>query len=206
MKIIYGTNNKSKIEHMNTMLEKTSFEVIGLKDIDIPLTEPIEDGTTPLENATLKAKGYYNQIKRPVYSTDSGLYFKNVQPEDQPGVFIKRIHGKNLQGRDFTNYYANLAKKYGGRITAYYKNAICLIIDEQTIFTYDGPQINSEEFYIVDTPHPKHEEGFPLNAISVQISSGKYYNDITNYKAKGQMDEGFVHFFENVLTTLKNNG
>jgi 8-oxo-dGTP diphosphatase len=160
--------------------------------------EPKEDGNTPLENAIKKAKGYFDQLNRPVYSTDSALYFEGVSDEDQPGVLIKRIHGENLKGKEFQKYYIDIAKKYGGKIKAYYKYAICLIIDEDNIFQYDGKDIWSEEFYIVDVPHPYFEEGFPLNSLSVHIESGKYYNDIKNYKSKGSMDDGFRKFFSSI--------
>lgn len=201
MKLIYGTNNQSKVNHMNNMLENIDINVIGLKDINKDINEPIEDGDTPLENAIIKAKSYYKQLKQPVYSTDSALYFEGVEKEDQPGVLIKRIHNQNLKGRDFTNYYASIAKKYGGKIKAYYKNAICLVMDEKTIHIFDGPSIHSEAFYIVDTPHPHHEEGFPLNALSVEITTGKYYNDLKNYKSKGSMDQGFITFFTSILSS-----
>ena len=198
MKLIYATKNKSKARHMHDMLEGTSFDVISLNDLAMDLEEPEESGVTPLENAIIKAKSYYKQIKQPVYSTDSALYFEGVDDKDQPGVFIKRIHGENLVGKDFQKYYMRIAKKYGGRIKAYYKNAICVVIDENTIYQYDGKDISSEDFYIVEKPHPYFEEGFPLNSLSVHIESGEYYNDIKDYRAKGSMDEGFVRFFKSL--------
>ena len=141
---------------------------------------------------------YYSQIKKPVYSTDSALYFEGVDDKDQPGVHIKRIHGNDLKGKEFQKYYMELASKYGGKIKAYYKNAICVVIDEDTIYEYDGIDISSEAFYIVDKPHHYFEEGFPLNSLSVEIETGKYYNDLTDYKAKGDMDRGFVNFFKRI--------
>ncbi len=198
MKLIYATKNKSKLNHMSKMLEGTSFEVIGLNEIEKELIEPIEDGITPLENATKKALGYYNQLKKPVYSTDSALYFENVDDEDQPGVFIKRINGKNLKGKDFQKHYIEIAKKYGGLIKAKYMNAICVVFNENKIRQYSEEDIHSEEFYIVSDPHPYFEEGFPLNSLSVHIETGKYYNDMKDYKAKGSMDEGFRKFFKSI--------
>lgn len=196
MKLIYATKNKSKIEHMNKMLTGTSFEVIGLNQVNQDVFEPEENGNTPLENATMKAMGYYNQLKMPVYSTDSALYFEGVEEDDQPGVFIKRINGKDLKGRDFQKYYIDIANKYGGRIRAKYKNAICVVFDENKIIKYSDEPIHSEEFYIVSEPHSYFEEGFPLNSLSIHIESGKYYNDMKDYKAKGTMDEGFRMFFK----------
>lgn len=204
MKLIYATKNNSKIQHMNKMLEGSSFKVVGLNDLNKDVEEPVEDGITPLENAIKKAKGYYNQLKQPVFSTDSALFFEGVDDVDQPGVFIKRIHGENLSGRDFQSYYINLARKYGGKLTAYYKNAICKVIGENTTYTHDGDDICSEKFYIVDKPHFYFEEGFPLNSLSVEIGTGKYYNDKINYKSKGDMDNGFRKFFKRIEEDIHN--
>jgi len=198
MKLIYATKNKSKLKHMNKMLEGTSFEVIGLNQIEKELLEPIEDGMTPLDNATKKALGYYSQLKVPVYSTDSALYFEGVADEDQPGVFIKRFNGQDLKGRKFQEQYIKIAQKYGGKLKAKYINAICVVFDEDNIIQYSEEPIHSEEFYIVSKPHNFFEEGFPLNSLSVHIESGLYYNDMKDYKAKGTMDEGFRQFFKSI--------
>ena len=200
MKLIYATKNVSKLKHMNKMLEGTSFEVIGLNDVDKETVEPIEDGATPLENAMKKALGYYTQLNVPVYSTDSALFFEGVEDEDQPGVFIKRINGNDLKGKDFQKHYIEIAQKYGGKIRAKYRNAICVVFDENNVVKYSDEPIHSEEFYIVSEPHSFFEEGFPLNSLSVHIESGMYYNDMKDYKAKGTMDEGFRKFFKELET------
>lgn len=183
---------------MSDIMKGTSFEVTGLHDFDIEFVDPIEDGNTPLENATKKAWSYYKQLGCPVYSTDTALYFEGVSKDDQPGAFVKRIHGENLEGREFQKYYMAMAKKYGGKIKAYYKNAICLIIDENTIYQYDGKDIWSEEFYIVDSAHSDFEEGFPLDSLSVHIESGKYYNDLEDYESEDSVDNGFRKFFSSI--------
>jgi 8-oxo-dGTP diphosphatase len=136
-------------------------------------------------------------IGKPEFSCDTGLYFEEVSEEEQPEIRIKRIKGKSLTYREMLNYYSNLAEKYGGRLTAYYKNAICLVIDEDTIHTYDGKDIWSERFYIVDQPHKKYNEGFPLDSLSVEIRSNRYYYDIEDEEPKTLVaDEGFREFFK----------
>lgn len=109
---------------------------------------------------------------------------------------IKRINGNNFTYSEMLTYYCNLASKYGGRLLAYYKNAICLVMDENNIFTFDGEDIQSEKFYIVDKPHNEYREGFPLDSLSVEMKSMKYYYDL-----EGQEDDnlgvyqGFRDFF-----------
>lgn len=185
MELIYGTNNPAKLKMTSTVFKGLNATVIGLADLNIDLWEPEESGEDPLANAELKARGYYSQIKRPVFSCDSGLYFDEVSPADQPGVHIRRIHGQNLKDVEFIEFYGKLAAKYGGMLTAHYRNAICLVMDENTIFKYCGEDLSSPRFGIIEKPHKKYKPGFPLDTISVNLESGKYYYDLNKSKYDG---------------------
>ncbi len=206
MELVYGTNNPLKLTSMRRKLEGLGLDVIGLRSIGINLIEPDESGDTPLENARIKALGYYKQLGRPVLSADSGLYFEGVDDEDQPGVFIKRIHGLDMGYDDLIGFYSELAKKYGGKILACYKNALCLVIDEENIFVLDGKEAESEPFYIVDTPHKDYADGFPLDSLSVEVKTMKYYYDIEDVEDKYQrteFDENVREFVKEQLAKLK---
>jgi inosine/xanthosine triphosphate pyrophosphatase family protein len=195
--LIYGTGNPSKLKSMKKMLKGMNLTIRGLRDLPVLLEEPEETGNDPLSNAVIKAEFYYQQLKKPLFSCDSGLYFENVEEHDQPGVHIKRIHGQNLKEKEFIDYYSRLAAKYNGRLTAYYKNSICLVLDENNIFKFDGASIQSERFYIVDKPHRIYREGFPLDSLSVHIESDRYYFDLGKTKNDSPgIIEGFRGFFQ----------
>lgn len=196
MNLIYGTYNPSKLESMKKMVDGLNIKLRGLTELNMELDEAEESGKDPLSNARLKALTYYRQIGQPVFSCDTGLYFEGVDEMDQPGVMIKRINGNNFTYREMLNYYSNLAKKYGGRLVAYYKNAICLVIDEDHIFAYDGDDISSEKFYLVDKSHKIYREGFPLDSLSVEMNSMKYYYDLDDQKSDNLgVIRGFREFF-----------
>lgn len=94
MKLLYGTGNQAKLAAMRSRLRQIGIELVGLNDLkadglDIP--KVVENGNTPLENARLKAKGYYETFHIPVFSCDSGLYFDNVPDEIQPGVHVRNV-------------------------------------------------------------------------------------------------------------------
>lgn len=201
MDLIYGTYNPSKFQSMGKMLKGLDIKLIQLDSFDMNITEAEENGKEPLDNAYAKARTYYNQLKRPVFSCDSGLFFDNVDEEDQPGVYIKRVKGKVLTDLEMQSYYSDLARKYGGRLTAYYKNSICLVMNENIFYRYDGEDLNSEKFYIVTKPHNVFRKGFPLDSLSVEMKSMKYYYDLD----EGENDNlgvisGFRKFF---IETLK---
>lgn len=204
MELIYGTYNPSKLESMNKMLEGIDIEIISPRTIRDDIIEVDETGNNPLINATLKAKSYYRQFKKPVFSCDSGLYFLDVKEQDQPGVKVRRINSKRLDDQQMISYYTSLVKKYGGKVKAYYKNAICLVIDDNHIIKYDGEDLNSELFCIVDKPHKKIKEGFPLDSLSVDIITGEYYFDLDKEERNDiGVINGFRKFFEEKLLNTR---
>lgn len=85
MKILYGTTNKGKLQAMEKSVKPLNIELIGLNDLNCELPSINENGRTPLENAEIKARAYYEAFHMPVFSCDSGLYFDELDEEEQPG-------------------------------------------------------------------------------------------------------------------------
>lgn len=196
MKIIYGTTNAGKLAVMKRSLAALeNIEIIGLNQIETLLPEVAETGSTPLENARIKALAYYKVLKMPVFSCDSGLYFEGLPEELQPGVHVRNINGKCLTDEEMTEYYRSLAEKYGD-ITARYKNAICFVLDEEHIYESMDDSLSGEPFLLTAVPHPKRQEGFPLDCLSKDIATGKYYYDMGEFHQDDvALDEGFLKFF-----------
>jgi len=201
LSIIYGTKNQAKIEYMKQLVSNLPVEIKGLSEI---VGHIAESGNSPLENARIKALAYFKTLKQPVFSCDSGLYFKNLPENQQPGTYIRRINNKSLTDEEMISYYSNLASSNGGRLTAYYQNAISFIWNEGLVFEYSCDDIASEPFYLVEQSHSKRISGFPLDSLSVDINSGKYYYDLENYNySDNKSARGFREFFERVLCKLR---
>lgn len=200
MKILYGTGNPAKLEAMRRRLEGLNIEIIGLKDIDMEIPEIEEDGSTPLENARKKALGYYQAFQIPVFSCDSGLYIENIPEEEQPGVHVRTIQGKYLTDEEMLEHYKKLAEKYGD-LKARYRNAICLVMDEKHIYEAMEESMASEPFFITSKPHSSiRKEGFPLDSISIDIKTGKYFYDLEgNELDQVAVEDGFLEFFKQHL-------
>lgn len=159
MKILYGTGNPAKLSVMRSRLERLDIELIGLNDLKAEekiIPDVLEDGKTPLENARLKAKAYYEAFHMPVFSCDSGLYFDNVSDEVQPGVHV---------------------------------------------YEAMDPSMESEKFIMTDKPHSTiRKKGFPLDSISIDIKTGKYYYDLQEDKLEQvAVEDGFLDFFKSVI-------
>lgn len=199
MKILYGTTNKGKLQAMKNALKSFDIELISLHDINNPLPTINENGTTPLENAELKARAYYEAFGMPVFSCDSGLYFDELEENEQPGLHVRRINGKELTDDEMIEYYASLAERHGGRITGRYRNAIYFILDEEHHYSSMDMSIATEPFVLGTVPHPKRVEGFPLDSLSIDIATGKYYYDLEVKDVSTSVDDGVRAFFSAAL-------
>lgn len=205
MKLLYGTGNLAKLSAMKNRLEQLDLEIISLNDLRAEgriVPKVTEDGNTPLENARLKAMAYYEAFQIPVFSCDSGLYFDNIPDEVQPGVHVRNVNGKCLSDDEMIDYYLGLVKVYGN-LVARYKNAICFVMDDTHIYEAMEPSMESEKFILADKPHSAvRKEGFPLDSISLDIKTNKYYYDLPEDKLEQvAVEDGFLEFFKNVLNS-----
>ena len=62
--------------------------------------------------------------------------------------------------------------------------------------------IATEPFILVAEPHPKRVEGFPLDSLSVDIETGKYYYDLDVKDVSTSVDDGVREFFAAIFTKL----
>ncbi len=199
MKILYGTTNQGKLQAMEEAVKPLKIELVGLKDMEEELPRVDENGSTPLENAQIKARAYYEAFHMPVFSCDSGLYFDELKEEEQPGIYVRRVNGKTLTDDEMIQYYASLAQKHGGRITGRYRNAIYFILDETHHYSSMDMSIATEPFILVTKPHPKRVDGFPLDSLSIDIRTGKYYYDLKEKDVSTSLDDGVRAFFGGIL-------
>jgi 8-oxo-dGTP diphosphatase len=216
VQIIYGTKNNGKVMSMQKSLDRLKpdydIELIGmnqLNDVFPEVPEVEENGGDPLENARKKAMAYYSLTKKPVFSSDSGLYFDGLPDNLQPGLNIRRVNGRRLNDDEMIDYYSQLAKDNGGELVARYVNGICLIMGDDLIFEHMGENISTAKFIITPIPHSKRIDGFPLDSLSIHIASKMYFFDMQNEKFDKEdffsIDNGFREFFISALCAYKNS-
>lgn len=205
MKILFGTGNQAKLSLMKSKLEKLDFDMdlIGLRDLEKEgkkIPEAAETGKTPLENARQKALTYYEAFRMPVFSCDAGLYFEGVPDEIQPGVHVRNVNGVCLSDEEMMKYYAGLAETYGD-LKAHYQSAICFVLDEDHIYGAMDAAMASEPFLLTSRPHSAiKEKGFPLDCLSVDQKTGKYYYDMEEREwERLSVEEEFLKFLQKVI-------
>ena len=199
MKILYGTTNKAKLDLMRRAVLPLGIEIIGLDDLGREIPDVDEIGSTPLENAEIKARAYFEAFRIPVFSCDSGLYFDGVSDEEQPGIYVRRVGGRELNDEEMTSHYGALSARHGGNLIGRYRNAIYLIINEWEHHCSMDISISTEPFILADKPHEKSVVGFPLDRLSKDIKSGEYYYDMKQPTLTTGTEAGLRDFFATAL-------
>ena len=153
MKLLFATGNKNKYEFMKERLKPlTNIELITPKMLDLNINV-IEDGNTPISNAIKKARAYYEVTHMPVIAEDSGLYIDEFSSDEQPGLFVKRVNGKDgLSDEEVINYYINKLNEHGGESLASYHTGVCLIDVDGNIYTdlISNANVGANTLYSID--------------------------------------------------------
>ena len=94
------------------------------------------------------------------------------------------MNGKELNDDEMIEYYTNLVKEYGGKLTAKWVYGIVI---------YDGKEPrkhswNKSKFYFIDKPCEKRNPGYPLDSMSIMPECNKYFVDLTEEWNKNNED------------------
>lgn len=175
--IIFATTNQSKSKRFSKGLKELGIEVLSLKDIDVKL-DVKEDGSTAIENALIKARECYKETKKPSMGMDDTLYMEGVPEDLQPGLFVRRVNGKNLTDEEMIEHYTNLVKEYGinGRINCKWIYGLAVINEKGEETTYSWFK---DDFYMTSSRSDKINPGYPLNSISKYKKLDKYFTEVT---------------------------
>jgi len=137
MKIFIATKNAKKLEELSRILVPMGIEVLSERDLDKPLGEVEETGTTFEENAILKAKAGLKETGYISVADDSGLCVDYL--DGAPGIYSARYSGGH--GNDEENNKKILRELEGvpmEKRTAYYVAAIACVFPDGRSFTVRG--------------------------------------------------------------------
>ena len=198
-KVLFATTNPAKIKKYAKELRKRNIEVITIKDlgIDIPIDE---NGKDAIENAAIKAKAYYDKTKIITIGMDNNLFFENVREDLQPGVYVRRVNGKELTDEEMISHYSKIAHENGGRIIASWVYGMVIYNGKETK-SYTWKKSN---FYLVDTPNEKRNPGYPLDSISILPELNKYFVDLTKEeKSLNKNDKSRKEVIDFIVDSIK---
>ena len=187
-KILIGTTNPSKVRRFEELLKDYDVECCTLKDLGVT-EEPEEQGSTPEENAVLKA-AFYGKYFDAVICNDSGLYFDGLPMDDrrQPGLNVRTPEGRSrLSDEEMIQYYTRLIHSLGGKTLAYYLDGVA-VYHHGKIFSFmeNSEATRQSAFYMVDKPAHERHEGWPLDSISLNRNTLTYFVHEGNNKYDSQ--------------------
>ena len=198
MKILFATTNPAKVKKYEEELNKKGIELITIKDLNLNLHVE-ENGKNAIENACIKAKAYYEETGIPTIGMDNNLFIEDLPEEKQPGTHVRRINGKELNDEEMIEYYTNLVKENGGKLTVKWVYGMAL---------YSGEKVKThtwskDHFYFIDKPSSQRNPGYPLDSISIVPEFNKYLVELTEQERKSYKEqkstEGVVEFIVNNL-------
>ena len=203
MQLLIATTNPAKIDRYNRYFKQINpnLKLLTLLDLDIEIEEPAETGQDVLENSQIKAKHYLEvtNFDGLIFAEDTGMSLIDVKPEDNPGKDIKKpVLAKygNLDPENMVNYYADLAKKYGGKIKQEWIYGFTLA----DILQIQSCQTNSISYLVSEIKYPI-QEGHPLGAIClVGGPKSKYLNQLSDQEKFDFFDKKAIALVKNLLT------
>jgi inosine/xanthosine triphosphate pyrophosphatase family protein len=196
--VLFATGNASKVARYKDKLLERGIVLKSLKDIDVDI-DVDENGSTAIENATIKAKAYNEATDLPTMATDDTMYIVGIPEEKQPGIFVRRVNGKRLNDQEMIDYYTGIVKEYGkdGKLDTKWILGMVIIKDGK-VYTHEE---TTSEYYILDTPAKDMREGYPLSSILFNKKANKYDIYLTEEDKKicQADDKEFVDFIDEVI-------
>lgn len=137
MKVFIATKNQKKLKELERILIPMGFDVLCERDLDFPLPDVVEDGTTFEENALLKAGSALKATGYISVADDSGLCVDYL--DGAPGIYSARYSGED--GNDDANN-DKLLKALEGvpeeKRTARFVSAVACVFPDGRQFTVRG--------------------------------------------------------------------
>lgn len=134
--IVVATGNKGKVAEIVLALAKLPVRVLALSDFG-PIPEAVEDGTSFMENAILKARHYAKYTGKACLADDSGLEVDALQ--GAPGIYSARYAGATAD--DAANNQKLLAELSTVKMrerAAQFRCVLAFVDTDGSVMTADG--------------------------------------------------------------------
>lgn len=167
--LVIASHNLGKIDEITELMAPLGITVRNSKELQLP--EPIEDGLTFTENATIKAISASNNTGLPALSDDSGLSINALS--GAPGIYSARWAETN-NGRDFNvameRIHNELIKH--DDLTAQFTCALALSWPDGHIETFEGI-LNGKIIW-----PPRGTKGFGYDPIFQKLGDSRTFGEI----------------------------
>lgn len=156
-KIIFATGNEGKMREIREILKDLGMKILSMKEAGADLNI-VEDGSTFLENAEIKARAVWEKTGGIVLADDSGLVIDCLNGE--PGIYSARYMGEDtsyeIKNQNLLN---RAAKARGDERSARFVCSIAAVLPDGNVFHTE----ETMEGILAD--NPAGEEGFGYDPI-----------------------------------------
>lgn len=187
--IVIATSNKGKIKEYEDMLNIYPVKLYLMSDLNI-VSDPVENGSSYIENAVIKAEAIKDKTDYYILADDSGVEFEALG-EHFPGIHTHRYALEN-GGNEKLNPI--LANKIGGTKATFY-SAIALITPSKELHTFLGTVSGSVSKKVEGT------NGFGYDSIFI-IDGNEHTNAYYSEEIKNKMSHR-AKALEQVIEYLK---
>ena len=193
-KLLLGTTNHTKLDRLRAIVQSLLIELVSLHDLGIH-AEVREMGSTPEENALLKARAYFARTSVPTLAVDNALIIDRLPPEKQPGLCVRRLGGKQASDSELLDHYVRELEEVGGHSTGRWTTGVALVGSEGQAFCSSCVV----ETLLTSKASPMVNPDEPLNSIQILLATKKYKSEITPEERLGIESEAD----QRILTLIK---
>ena len=168
-RLVIASHNAGKVVEIAELLTPLGINVESASDLDLP--EPIEDGSTFVENAVLKARAVTLVSNLPALADDSGLAVAALG--GAPGIYSARW-GETPEGRDFAVAMARVQAELGDSAdrSAEFVCVLALAWPDGHVETFEGRIAGN-----IVWP-PRGERGFGYDPIFCATGDARSFGEI----------------------------
>ena len=192
--LLVATGNAHKLQEIRKILSPFHITVYGMKDLNIKIDDPEENGNSYYENALIKAKTLQKVTKMPIIADDSGLEIDAL--DGKPGLYSARF-AESFGGHDKAIEY--IIKECEGKTRA--ARFICDIV----LVNVEDKPLRFEavvEGRIAETK--LGEGGFGYDPVFIENTLNKRYAEMSEDEKNSVSHRGRA--LKKLLTYLMLNG
>ena len=172
MKLLLGTTNKGKLIEVQAALQGLPLEILSPREFKIQ-EDPVEVGTTFVENAEQKARFYFERGHLPTLADDSGILVETLKEE--LGLHTRRWGaGKDATDAEWIAHFLERMKNEENR-RARFVCVLAFVAAEGHVSFFEGHC----EGTITETLEAEYLPGLPLSACFKPEGSEKVFSALS---------------------------
>jgi len=198
--LVFASHNAGKIQRYRAIFADIADKTLSLAELGIT-NKPEEKGQTAEENAGIKARYYYNQTGLPTFSSDESLFVDFLPADKQPGVFVRRINGKNDASDDelFEYWHRIIPGISPANRTGFWHVAYAIALSEHNIVTV----AHDHRVRFFDPPSEIRIGGWPMSSLEGPIEYNKPHSELTEVERTVAYAESDKKLHELLYNELK---